>query len=236
MRLGHQLASMPDFEAERQLSPASRHWLATTYALVKAGGDVTDTIAMKSAMDDLDDELPLDQGNMGRNVASILARALAVAELSAPAASQGAFIPAGSSFDAFVAVGKVLSAATTDLLIVDPYMDEKALIEYGVSAAVGVTIRLLADQKVHKASLRPAVARWSAQYKADRPLEARLASPGLLHDRLIFVDRQAVWVLTQSLNAFAVRSPASIVLAAPDVASLKIAAYANLWAQAAVLP
>ena len=59
--------------------------------------------------------------------------------------AQGAFIPAGNAFDALAALSKVLRLAATDLLIVDPYMDEKTLIDYVRLANAGVTIRLLAD-------------------------------------------------------------------------------------------
>ena len=45
---------------------------------------------------------------------------LAAAELRAPVSDQGAFIAAASPFDALIAVAKVLTQATRDLLIVDP--------------------------------------------------------------------------------------------------------------------
>ena len=60
-------------------------------------------------------------------IAVIVHEALAKAELNAPATAQGSFIAAGSTFDAFAAVGKVLAEAKTDVLMVDPYADEKVL-------------------------------------------------------------------------------------------------------------
>jgi hypothetical protein len=75
-------------------------------------------------------------------VAQIMHRALARAELRAPVASQGAFIAAGNSFEAFAAVGKVLSAVTTDVLIVDPYADEKLLTDYAMQAPEGIGVRV----------------------------------------------------------------------------------------------
>ena len=50
---------------------------------------------------------------------------------------------------------------------------------------------------------------------------------------LIAVDGNEVWLLTQSLNAIAARSPATIVRIDPETATLKIAAYDLMW-QAAV--
>ena len=159
----------------------------------------------------------------------ILYRALATAELNAPTAVQGAFIPVGNVFDALVAMGKVLQQSTRNLLIVDPYMDEKVLTDFAGVAPAGVTLHLLADQKDHKPTLKPAVARWTGQYGAQRPLEARLAAPRSLHDRLIVVDGVGAWTLTQSFNALAARSPASIVRVDAETAALKVAAYAGMW-------
>lgn len=53
----------------------------------------------------------------------------------------------------------------------------------------------------------------------------RLAPPRGLHDGLIAVDHTSVWVLTQSLNAFAARAPASIVRVEGEATTLKLAAY-----------
>jgi hypothetical protein len=49
------------------------------------------------------------------------------------------------------------------------------------------------------------------------------------------VDGTQAWVLTQSLNAFATRAPASIVRVDDETAALKIAAYEDMWAAAAAL-
>jgi hypothetical protein len=53
----------------------------------------------------------------------------------------------------------------------------------------------------------------------------------MLHDRLIIVDGAQVWVLTQSLNAFVVRSPATIVRVDGETAALKIKAK-DIWDKA----
>ncbi len=51
--------------------------------------------------------------NMTFLITAAMYRLLAVAEMKAPAQSQGALINAGNAFDAMVAVGKVLSGATS---------------------------------------------------------------------------------------------------------------------------
>jgi hypothetical protein len=75
-----------------------------------------------------------------------------VSELRAPASVKGTFIPVGHSFDAFAALAKVLQGATRDVLIVDPFMDETVLSEFGGTVSSGVTLRLLADQASQKQS------------------------------------------------------------------------------------
>ena len=223
MQLGHLTAKVPDLTAA-PLSQSTQQWLGKAYALISQVLDNSDLMAFKSHVSnsgggiDYTDEITM-----------LLYRALALAELQAPAAAQGAFIPAGNAFDAMAAVGRVLQTAANDALIIDPYMDEKALTEFAVLAPEAVSIRLLADTASHKPSLRPAVTRWITQYGPRRPVEAKLAPPRILHDRLIAVDSGAVWVLTQSLNAFAARSPASIVRVDDETAALKVAAYDNLW-------
>lgn len=49
-----------------------------------------------------------------------------------------------------------------------------------------------------------------------------------LHDRAIFLDGK-VWLVSQSLNGIAKRSPATIQEAAPEIAAAKLAAYESVW-------
>ena len=150
--------------------------------------------------------------------------------MAAPAAAQGSFIPAGNVFDVMAAISKLLSTARSNVLFIDPYMDEKALIDFAILIPEKIVVRLLADQAYQKPSLEPAVKRWVAQYAATRPLEAKLAPARSIHDRLIIVDDTNVWDLTQSFNAFATRAPATIVRF-PDP-GLKIASYQGIWGAA----
>jgi hypothetical protein len=80
-----------------------------------------------------------------------------------------------------------------------------------------------------KPSLPPAVKRWTSRYVGTRPLDARLAQPRALHDRVILVDNKDAWVPTQSLNAFAERSPASILKTDGETAPPKVAAYNQIY-------
>jgi hypothetical protein len=150
-------------------------------------------------------------------------------ERSMAVAGDGSFIGAGDVLDAYSAIGKILVTAKVGVLIVDPYMDEKVVTDFAPLISSGVPIRLLSDAQTSKATLGPAARRWAVQYGSARPLEARLATARSLHDRLIVIDGQDAWVLTQSLKDFAARSPASIIRVDRQIAEMKIGAYEALW-------
>ena len=221
---------MPDL-TQAPVPAEVHHWIARAYALVEEVGNSTDSIFFSVNVNNLGTTA---RHNSAHQITAIVYRAFALAEMRAPAGAGGAFIPVGNSFDAFAALSKILQTATKDVLIIDPYMDETALTEFGSAVPENVCLRLMADQASCKPTLQPAAIKWSQQYGTARPLLVRLAPQKTLHDRAIFIDRTAAWTLTQSLKDFAKRSPAEIVRA-DDTAALKIAAYEGVWASAQVI-
>jgi hypothetical protein len=163
-----------------------------------------------------------------RHIRSLIYAALAKAEINAPTASRGAFIPAGNSFDALTVVAGVLRECRGSILIVDPYLDAVALTDFLPMADHGVPLRLLASSKQRSAGLPEAVERWKAQFAHARPVEFRFTAPKLLHDRLI-MDDVSVWSLSQSFNAIAQRSPAMVQRVSADIAVAKREAFRDMW-------
>src|SRR5262245_6732296 len=190
-QLGVLVQTMPNLAASGTYPPETMKWLGEADALVSELGDIGLMADLRTA---IATGLPhtLYRAYYADQVALLMYRALAIAEKRAPAAAQGAFIPAGHAFDVMVAMGKVLSPATRDVLIVDPYMDEKTLTDFAPLVPEGVPVRLLADEHDRKPTLEPASVRWIKQWGAKRPLTVRLAPPRSLHDRLIIVDGQQV--------------------------------------------
>jgi hypothetical protein len=227
-QVGYHVAQMPDLKVDGEYPSETKHWLARASALVDEAGSLTDKAAFGIAYKQAFVAERMIRHAAAREIEALMFRVLAVAELAAPAAAQGAFIPAGNPLDAMAAVGKVLQQARNDAFIVDPYMDEKALTDFAVLAPDSVSMRLLADQKCVKPSFAPAVTRWHQQYQS-RPLTGRLAPAGSLHDRLIAIDQTEIWVMTQSLNAIAARSPATIARVDHETAALKSAYYESVW-------
>jgi hypothetical protein len=229
-QVGHLIETMPDLTS-RQLTAGHHLWLGRAAALVEAVGDMRDSVEYRSAVS----MLSTSPQTYAQAITVVLYRILAKAELEAPVSARGSFIPAGNPFDALASVGKVFGTAKNDLLLVDPYMNEKILTDFCALAPEGVTLRILSDQNNYKQSLIPAVQRWSEQYKGSRPVEARLAPPRDLHDRVIIADSSSVWSLTQSFKDLAVRSPATVHRVEGEAGALKVAAYMAKWNTATAL-
>ena len=229
--IGRLIESMPDLTVY-PVTPEMHRWVGRAFALIQEVGNLADAEIFSITSHKL--------GTTGRfqaanELTAILYRAFAIAERSAPPSVQGAFIPVGNSFDAFSALSKLLSTANQDVLIIDPYMDETVLTEFGGAVKDTVTLRLLTDTALCKPTFYPAVTKWIQQYGDSRPLSARLSSARSLHDRAIFIDGIHAWTLTQSLKDFAKRSPAEIVRVDNETGALKIAAYEAMWASASII-
>lgn len=221
--------NLRDIDESYDTPEATQKWLGRLHALLEEEGDTHAAMDLRIQMG----ILAKTRGRGGRSeILAILHRALAGAELRAPTSSQGSFIAAGDEFDAFARVAKILEEAESDLFIVDPYLDEVALTDFAPMVSEGVQIRLLGDEGRAKPTLEPAAKRWIAQYGSKRPLELRLAAPRAMHDRLILVDSKKAWLVTQSFKDFAKRSHGSIALADQEAASMKVAAYEEIWLSA----
>ncbi len=158
------------------LSDEAERWLARAYALVSESGvDRDDTAEMKMLTTKFAERFQRHLST--QSILNILRRTAAVMELRSPVGAQGSFIHAGNVFDAMAALSNVLRRAATDLLIVDPYLDEIVLTDFVQMAPEKIPVRLLADQFSLKPTLRAAYQRWAQQFGATRPLSARLASP-----------------------------------------------------------
>jgi hypothetical protein len=230
-RLGRLIEEAPAFRGLSPMSTEQLTWIGRAEALVELSGDTTAMTEFSAAKKYLTLPSTREMGHQGMMLA--VYRVLGSVELSAPAGAQGAFIPVGNAFDAYAAIAKVFSNAKSDLLIIDPYMDDTILIDFAGAAPDTVALRLLSDQATSKPTLGPAATRWKAQY-SQRTLQVRLAPPRTLHDRAILVDGVDAWTVTQSLKDLAKRSPAEIVRA-NDIAALKIAAYEQIWNTSGVL-
>jgi hypothetical protein len=210
---------------EQLATPAVMQWVGRAQALVDRANIGTSAFEFNAAVG----KFPYANWAVGvQGVFTILHRVMAAAELQTPADVAGTFIPVGNQFDAFAAISKLLKPATKDVFIVDPYLDESVLTDFGAAVPEGVPLRLLTDAAGMRPGLIPAATAWAKQYAGGRPLSVRVSAARTLHDRAIFIDGITAWTITQSLKDFAKRAPAEVVRV-DEIAILKIPAYEAIW-------
>src|ERR1039458_9044222 len=96
VQLGRLIEAMPDLFAERP--PQSTYqWLGKAHALVQETGNLLDAVKLAMATDKVGSQH--GRWDAAKEIQAVVYRALAKAEISAPASAQGAFIPAGNAFD-----------------------------------------------------------------------------------------------------------------------------------------
>jgi hypothetical protein len=231
LQLGQLVAEMPHLTGAGQITPEIDRWLGRAAYLVTEAGVGSDPFSFTTASDGLNNSIMRDL--YAHQISAIIFRALAFTEAKAPTSARGGFVGVHQDLDALQVVGKLLAEARQGVLIVDPYMDAKVFTDFGPTAPLGATVRLLTDSHYTRVeAVRPAMLRWIQQFGATRPIEVRLSAPRTLHDRLIFADGTMVWSLTQSLKDFAGRSPALAQRLDPDPAKMKIDFYEGVWAAA----
>ena len=126
LRLGTLVEEMPDLATEPITKDVNK-WLGRAVALIGMTGDTANTITLTVASQNLNTS---NREQTAQTIKAVVYTALAKVELDAPAQIQGTFIAAGHTFDAFAAVSKVVRTATTNILLVDPYADERVVIDY----------------------------------------------------------------------------------------------------------
>jgi len=228
-------ANIPDFgnRARANNDPKVLEWLGRLHALLDNRAFGIAAIQVSVSSDSLG--TALHDGNV-QSIVNSLYRAIAKVELSLPQSSRGTFIPAGNSYDAITALARILGEAKNSVLIVDPYMGPKVLQNFVIQSKEGIQVALLGAQGRVQSGFEPVAKAWIAQYGGSRPLIVRYADSKLLHDRLVSVDDQSVWDVSQSFEHLAARSPATLSKADADTAKMKIEAYTAIFDQAAELP
>jgi hypothetical protein len=133
-----------------------------------------------------------------------------------------AIIGQGSVFDYFDEVRKVIEAAKSDLLFVDPYLDAEFVSRYLPHVSQGVRVRLLGRERMK--TLLPAVELLRKQ--TDLAIEVR--SAGEFHDRYVFVDRQSCYQSGASFKDGAKNAPTTLTQIVDAFAAV-FGTYEQLW-------
>ncbi len=223
-RLGALLADAPAFGANQPLDQGALQWLGRVEAILDACQRLPALLDFRAARRALN-TLMHDSPQLFGPIYTVMA----ALELEFAPDTTPTFLPAGSPFDAFVAVSQVLQRAENNLLVVDRYLDATILARYFGGLRSDATIRLMTayPRTRHTESLLEAGRLWNTQHP-ERVAEVRIAAQGSIHDRLILVDGREAWTSTQSFKDIADRSPAELVNAL-GIAGDKIEAYEDLW-------
>ncbi len=139
----------------------------------------------------------------------------------------GVAVSNGMVFDYFDEIRKIIESATQDILFIDPYLDAEVISRYIVHVKQGVTIRLLAREKLK--TLIPAANAYKNQEKQD--IEVRSAPA--FHDRYIIIDKNSCYQSGASFKDGAKKSPTTITQIT-DAFDAVCSTYEDLWKNAAV--
>lgn len=218
------LERIPDLENYTSSSREHKNWLGQAHALVSRW-DSLSAIEFKMACDHLDMPTTYQINITISKMLNILHRAIADIEFKVPSNAQVSF-DAGDVYDFFKALNKVIASAKKSLFIIDPYLDHTVFDHYLNSRKEGVSVRLLVNKNA--IDLLPSSEKYIEQF--GNILQIKKSK--LLHDRVIFVDEYACWLIGQSLKDAAKAKPTYLVPLSPDVVSAKMANYEEIWVHA----
>lgn len=131
----------------------------------------------------------------------------------------------GGVFDYFDEVRKVIEAAKTDLLFVDPYLDAEFVSRYLPHVSQGVVVRLLGRERM--ITLLPAV----ELLRQQTGLMIEVRSGGGFHDRYVFVDGQSCYQSGASFKDGAKKAPTTLTQILDAFAAVS-ATYEKAWTSA----
>jgi hypothetical protein len=132
-------------------------------------------------------------------------------------------------YDFFKALNQVISSAKTSLFVIDPFMDDGIFDAYLSSVTSGIRVRLLLRE--YSAKVKPASINFATQHHVSIEIKKSTS----LHDRVVFVDNSECWVLGHSIKDAARSKPTYLAPLSPDVSTLKLADYEDIWAAAATV-
>jgi len=213
------LQSMPPLEGRGHYTQEQFTWLGKANAVMHEW-DEMQSIPFKAAVNGLIHNIDRP-GNYGVVVAFIH-DVIARVEHLLPQNGGQAFGP-GAAYDFFRALNDLVASATTQILIVDPYLDAEVFQGYLQSLKHSVSVRLLATKYID--NVRVAAEKYRAQFCTN--VELRRSTD--IHDRVIFVDDDQCWVLGASIKDAALKKPTYLAPVAADVAVEKRKQYEAIW-------
>jgi hypothetical protein len=138
-------------------------------------------------------------------------------------------IGAREVFRYFDSLRKIIEEAKKDLLFVDRYLNADFVSTYLPSVANGVTVRLLARDKI------PALAAATSAFAKQHGTAIEVRSAQNFHDRWVFVDRASCYFSGASFKDGGGKD-STILVQNVDAFSAVHSTYENIWQSATVHP
>ncbi len=139
------------------------------------------------------------------------------------------FLPAGSQHDAFVEIRSIVSQATSEIFVVDPYVDHTLWILL-TNVSDRCTIRVLTENM--KADFALEAKKFSAQHKSG--VEVRRTTN--YHDRFIILDGSRCFHLGASIKDAGAKTCALSEMQRASIAAAAIGDAETAWKQATPVP
>ena len=219
------LERQPNWSEYSGVSREHKQWLAQARALVHRWRPF-DAIVINTTIPNLGKTL-IHSEAVGK-ILQAVEDAIADLELDVPPDSRAAFGP-GDVYDVFKELRRIVGSAERSVLIVDPYLDPTVFDLYLDGVPGGVGVRLLCNR--HAGPVSQAAQKFSQQHGST--VEVRQTNNA--HDRVIFLDDSACFILGQSLKDAAKAKPTYLVALPPDVSIEKLRIYNEVWNAATVV-
>ena len=134
----------------------------------------------------------------------------------------------GDVYRFFADLKDVINSASTDVMIVDPYFNGEAFDAYLSTADTTLNIKILADR--YSKDISDYIEKHKVQFKT----ETELRRSEKLHDRIIFIDDEAAWIMGGSIKDAGKKATYLIPLAS-QLSATKKEIYNTIWDEAKVI-
>lgn len=219
------LRTMPPRATLRHDTDENISWLGRAAALVEAWKPLN-IVLFRSYLDQFHGRTAQNAAEGFRSMMTMLHQARTELRMQTLGPVNVA-VQRGMVFDYFDELRKIIETAKQELLFVDPYLDAEFISRYLVHVSPGVSVRLLAREKL--ATLLPAVDAFGQQ--SQPKLEVRSA-PGF-HDRYVFVDKMSCYQSGASFKDGARSAPTTLTQITDAFAAVQ-ETYEGLWQSAKV--
>ena len=216
------IRTAPTYPAIRKMRESDLAWLGRFPAVIRAwnGNRGSEVLALSMGVHTLNADQNLERIMTLLQEARYSLRMETVGPVSVA-------VGQGQVFDYFDEVRRVIEEAKQDLLFVDPYIDAEFVSRYLGHVSAGVTIRLLAREKL--GTLLPAVDVFAKQSN----LVIQVRSAPNFHDRYVFVDSNACYQSGASFKDGAKKAPTTLTQIT-DAFPAVLQMYEDIWANAKV--